>query len=259
MGLCGQTNETRILVLGNTADIPAGSSFFPALRQLLLDSDRPVRLILAGDLIENCSAGEPNAENLPSLFRAIEGIEHVEVTVIPGDRDWSRSGKDGYDCARELEEIIEKEGPDNMHWPIDGACPGPEITEVAPDIMLININTQWWNHPHRKPMPADASCEFVAPGVILEEIRDAIEENLDKYVLVAGHFPPVSLGAYGGRFPLSDHLLPPVIGSFKVAYRQNIGSSMDLSNEHFEFFAAELRAMAMEYKGLVFLSGHEHN
>ena len=254
-----QSDHTRVFVIGNTADIPAGSPFFSAFRQMMEESKHPIQLILTGDVVKGCQDGNPNAENLKDLFAMVAGLSQVEVTVLPGDRDWDRSGPNGYDCARELEKIIEKEGPDNMHWPIDRACPGPEIKDLTQDIILIALNTQWWNHPHRKPTPADASCDVASPGVILEEINDAIEENLDKYILVAGHFPPFSLGEYGGRFPLSAHLFPPLIGSFRVAYHQNIGSSMDLNNEHFSFFSGELRKMAIEYEGLVFLSGHDHN
>ena len=94
------------MVLGNTADIPAQSSFFPAFRQLLEDSSRPVHLILTGDLIDDCASGEPVIENLDALFKAVGELDHVEVTVLPGDRDWSRSGPDGYDCALELEKAV---------------------------------------------------------------------------------------------------------------------------------------------------------
>lgn len=251
--------QTRVLVLGNTADIPSGSSFFFRFREFLAASDQPIQLILSGDLINGCQNGQPVDDNLNDLFQALSGLEKVEATIVPGDRDWDRSGSGGYDCALALEALVKEKGAENIHWSIDDACPGPEVKELAPDIVLITLNTQWWNHPYRKPEAADAICDFITPDVILEEIRDAIEENLDKYVLVAGHFPPISLGKYGGRFPLSAHLFPPIIGSFQVSYRQNIGSSMDLSNEKFDFFSRQLQEIAGEYEGLVFISGHDAN
>jgi len=125
--------------------------------------------------------------------------------------------------------------------------------------VLIAINTQWWNHPYKKPSPVDTECKITTEDDFLEELEDLIEDNEDKNVLIAGHYPFISMGEYGGRFPLIKHIFPPVIGSFLIAYRQNIGTVKDISNLGFYPFSQKLRAILSNHQSLIFLSGHEHN
>ncbi len=68
-----------------------------------------------------------------------------------------------------------------------------------------------------------------------------------------GTFPIISSGEYGGATTLKQHIFPltdaspglwiplPIIGSLYPAYRQNIGSHMDIINEHYDEFNSELK------------------
>ena len=250
----------RFWLLGNTADVKADSDFFDHFRKSLERQQEPVHVLVNGDLIKSCGSDEtPPKMPVERLLNSVQGLDHVTVTIIPGDRDWNNSGKGGLECVEELRDLVESYDLDNVHWPIKKGCPGPEVIEINPDLVLITINTQWWNHPHRKPIAADADCDVVAIYDVLEELEDAIEENKNRNILIAGHFPPFSFGRYGGRFPLTDHLLPPVIGSIKVAYRQHVGTLKDISNPNYREMAERIRVLAKEHTGLVFLSGHELN
>ena len=64
-------------------------------------------------------------------------------------------------------------------------------------------------------------------------------------------------------FPLTDARpglwVPlPVVGSFYPAYRQNIGSSMDIGNAHYEEFNRGIKNIFRDHPGLVYVSGHEY-
>ena len=254
------TAAQRLWLLGNTADIKADSDFFDHFRKALEDQNDPVHVLVNGDLIKNCGPDRvPPKIPVEKLLKTVEGLGHVEMTILPGDRDWNNSGKGGLQCVESLRKLVNSYDLENVHWPIEKGCPGPVVTDINPSLVLININTQWWNHPHRKPIPADADCKVVAIYDVLEELEDAIEENKDRNILVAGHFPPFSMGRYGGRFPLKDHFLPPVIGSIKVAYRQHVGTQKDIVNPNFREIAGTLLTLAKEYTGLIFLSSHEPN
>lgn len=250
----------RIWLLANTADIKKDTTFFKDFRMALQASEEPVEVLINGDLIRKCT-GEDEVPKLPvdQLLKSVAGLAHVSMTILPGDRDWNNSRKGGLDCVKGLEDLVKSYELENVKWPIENGCPGPEKIDISPDILLVTINTQWWNHPHRKPIPADAACDVVATYDIMEELEDAISENQDRNVLIAGHFPPFSLGRYGGRFPLLDHFLPPFIGSINVAFRQHVGTARDITNPKFRDMAARLRTLGKEYDGMVFIGGQERN
>lgn len=249
----------RIWLIGNTADIQNDSDFFTHFRKNLENTVEPVHIIVNGDLIKSCKGGEVPKLPVDMLLKSVAGLDQVSMTIIPGDRDWNNSGKGGLDCVEELRDLVDSYDMDNVEWAIKKGCPGPELIEISPEILLVTINTQWWNHPFRKPIPADTDCDVVAIYDVLEELEDAVEGNRDRNVLIAGHFPPFSLGRYGGRFPFKDHFLPPIIGSVNVAYRQHVGNHRDISNRNFREMASRLLNMALEHEGLVFVSGHEPN
>jgi len=68
-----------------------------------------------------------------------------------------------------------------------------------------------------------------------------------------------SLGNYGGRFPVSTHLLPPIFGSALVGFHQNVGTSKDIRNAQFEAFRHKLDGVMLNYSSVVFASAHELN
>lgn len=249
----------HIWLLGNTADIPPGSPYWGQLRQELERAAEPVYLLIAGDIVPDCDGKHPPEALVKALLDLARGLEGIQVGLLPGDRDWADSGPDGWDCVREMEEYVLKNAPPNVDWLIDDGCPGPDMVEIGDNILLLALNTQWWNHPFRKPIPADAVCDEIVEAAIHEEIEDAIKENQERNLLITGHFPPYSLGKYGGFFPLSTHLLPPVAGGIYAVFHENVGSVRDISNERFEKLAGYLLGLAREYENIVFLSGHEAN
>lgn len=255
-----QAQPTQHLwLLGNTADIPPGSPYWSQLRQELEQATKPVYLLIAGDIIPDCNGKEPPEAPIEALLGLARGLEGVQMGMLPGDRDWANSGADGWDCVRAMEKYVQQRAPKNVDWLIGDGCPGPEMVEIGDNILLLALNTQWWNHPHRRPIPADAVCEEIVEAAIREEIEDAIKENQKRNVVLAGHFPPYSLGKYGGFFPLSAHLLPPVAGGIYAAFHENVGSSRDIANERFEKLSDYLLGLAREYENILFLSGHEPN
>ncbi|MCO6490096.1 MAG: BamA/TamA family outer membrane protein [Phaeodactylibacter sp.] len=249
----------HLWLLGNPADIPPGHAYWGQLRQELEQAGEPVYLLVAGDIVPDCDGKQPPEAPVDALLGLVRGLDGVQMGILPGDRDWANSGPEGWDCIRALEEYVQKHAPENADWLIDNGCPGPDMVEIGDNILLLALNTQWWNHPYRKPIPADAVCDEIVEAAIHEEIEDAIKENQERNVVLAGHFPPFSLGKYGGFFPLRTHLLPPVLGGIYAAYHENVGNARDISNERFEKLSEYLLGLGREYENVIFLSGHEAN
>lgn len=253
--------QERVINLGNAAD--AEPAFFAALQGYLQSSDHHTTVVLNGDFLLDGDAVLADSRDafstLEPLLELIQNTPMVDFYLLPGDRDWNQSRRQGWEVVRELEDFLEDQELDNLHWPVEKGCPGPEVKEISATTLLIMVNTQWWNHPFRKPLPADADCDFAEPAIILEEINDAIEENLDKNILIAGHYPLYSQGRYGGEYPLSDYLSPPIWGGIQTAYRQNVGRPEEIHNARFLPFRDAMVDMTYKHEGLIFLSGHEPN
>ncbi|MEL6833854.1 MAG: hypothetical protein AAFP77_12750 [Bacteroidota bacterium] len=258
-GLLGA--QERIVTLGNTAD--ASPTFFSALQGYLSSSQVSTTVLLTGDYVkdgQDILAKQADAFTpLTPLINLIQATPEVHYYLLPGDRDWDQSGRQGWAAVRALEDFLEELELENLHWSSPSGCPGPEMLELSSSTLVLLLNTQWWNHPFRKPLPADADCEFAEPAIILEELNDAVEENLDKNIIIAGHYPFASQGRYGGEFPVSDYLFPPLWGGIQTAYRQNIGRPEEIHNAQFAPFGKALTDLTYQHEGLLFLSSHEPN
>lgn len=264
----------RVFLTANTADISSNSNFIPAVGELLSKTNESFSLIINGDLITGKISDkneEKFSQNLKRLFSTFTQFDNGKIIVIPGDRDWANSGPDGWKNVRKLQKLIKNFNHSNVQWALKKGCPGPRLISLAPDISLVTINTQWWNHPYNKPGPADADCKISTTNDFKEELEDIIDDESGGNLLIAGHFPVISLGEYGGNFSARSHLFPlteindylylplPIIGSFYPSYRKNIGTAKDISNEYFENFRKLIGNIITYRQSLIYLSGHEYN
>ncbi len=263
----------HVYPIGNLADFESGSPEVEALANLIELYEIPSALLFTGDITKSdlTDPGEraQDSTRLVSILQALQSEYTKHIVFIPGDRDWDYSGKKGWANAKILEKIIESLPFKNLKWTPGKGCPGPKEVEVGANLILVAFNTQYWNHPHDKPTPVDAMCKISSQADFLEELEDIIGETRNKNILLAGHFPINSSGEYGGRMSLKKHVFPltdlepnlwiplPVVGSFYPAWRQNIGSPMDIINEQYEEFNRSLKILTRDHPGLICISGHE--
>lgn len=261
--ILAQGGAHRIYLLGNAADIPADATFTRHLIDELRASEKPFTLLLNGDLTQ---PGADPEQPLPAdspVLRILEAVEDMslgQVIILPGDRDWNDSRKAGLKQAIGLEKQIKRMDLERTIWPIKRGCPGPKRIELSENLVMIAMNTQWWNHPFDKPRPSDAECKTITESGFFEEVEDLVEENKYRNIVLAGHYPIRSNGNYGGRFSVAQRLAPlPIIGSFKTAFHAHIGGRRDISNANYSRFVNVIQKMMFDHEGLIYLSGHEHN
>ena len=249
----------HVFLTGNTVDLTPNSSFYQDLRDLMVHKKEPFSFIINGDLI-SASMSAKDSLNLSMLVKTIEGINNGNMIIVPGDRDWADSKKNGWKQVLKLERLIESFEIANVKWVPPGGCPGPELIELNSYLNLIVINTQWWNHPYDKPQPIDGVCHIASEGLFLEELNNLIATSKDKNLLIAGHFPLFSIGHYGGQFPFKRHLFPvPVLGSMICAFHKNVGNSKDICNANYDIFRKRLFGVLADQRSLIYASGHERN
>lgn len=259
-----------VYLIGNTATRDINKSHFSWLKVHLQSEKNSFLLIHLGDILQQGQLNDPSGE-IDYFFDLIEGCSKGRILFTPGDKDWNNSGRDGLRTVKKLEKRIEsRRGGSNIFLPSRG-CPGPEIIDLSPRLRIIAINTQWWLHPYDIPEAPDADCKNLTREEFIESLEEAIEESFGRNILIVGHHPIISAGVYGGHMTLQKHLFPfadlkpgnripiPVLGSFYAAYRQNVGTVRDMSNENYQEMIDKISDIFYMNPGLLYASAHDYN
>ncbi len=194
-----------------------------------------------------------------------------EIVFIPGNHDWDRHGKDGWKHVKRQEDYIQDYlDRGNVFMPNDG-CPGPELVKLAPGLVMIVIDTQWWIHRFERPVGEKDGCDVRSTQEFMVAFQDLLKKYRNQNVIVAGHHPLFSNGHHGGHFSMREHLFPlreindnayvplPVLGSIYPWYRKFLGHPQDITHPRYQEMKQQLFAAMNEYDNVIYVAGHEHN
>lgn len=250
--------DVKVVFTGNTATLSDERQWQGVLEQYMGQTAEPVLWVFNGDIFANFSE-EQIASWQSSAINLLSRFPQLQILVNQGDLDWADSGVDGWKRILAIDSQLKARRHERLHIYFKQGCPGPWTLSFSKNLEVVIINSQWWNHPYEKPTPATGQCEVADTGVFIEELEGILDAVENKNVLVLSHFPLASVGSYGGRFPLSTYVFPPVVGSALAGFHQNVGTSRDLSNENFSAFRYKLAGILQNYSSLVLASAHEHN
>lgn len=194
-----------------------------------------------------------------------------KVIFISGNHDWNKGKDDGFDYVVRQEKYVEKLfGGENVYLPSNG-CPGPKEVPINDDLTIVAINTQWWIQRGFRPIGAKDGCAAGSEEEFFTLLEEIINRNINKKVLVVGHYPIYSYSLHGGKFKFKHHLFPftiyrkkamvplPLVGSLLPLYRKYIGAPEDLSHPRFRQLKKKLKAIFGNHPNLIYAAGHEHN
>jgi len=243
--LAEQSNEATVVVLGDNS-----------YQHGLLPFDHP--------------DSPQSAENLQVQFRALDNFEGP-VYFIPGNHDWTHWSKKGWEGIKREERYVEEHLNKGNSFLPDVGCPGPVVVEVTDDLVMVIIDTQWWLHEFEKPSGPEDSCIAATDAQFIAAVKNVIEENNDKEILIVGHHPLVSNGEHGGYYSIKDHIFPltakwhnlyiplPVLGSIYPLYRKHISSIQDIGHPRYQLLVESLQEQFSKHDNLIYAAGHEHN
>ncbi|WP_282039448.1 metallophosphoesterase [Saccharicrinis aurantiacus] len=194
-----------------------------------------------------------------------------DAIFIPGNHDWDRYGEKGLKAIKRQEKYVtEYLGSKKSFLPKNG-CPGPEVVKLAPGLVMIVIDTQWWVHRFERSTGLEDNCDCRNEEELMVLLKDKLKKYRNHHIIVAAHHPLYSNGEHGGHFTAKDHLFPlthaapnayiplPVIGSIYPYYRKYIGHSQDIPNPVYQDMVNQLTKALYEYDNVVYIAGHEHN
>jgi hypothetical protein len=191
--------------------------------------------------------------------------------LVPGNHDWDRQGKDGWNAIRRQDSLVRQLGGNDVRLLPHGGCPGPEVVDVGAHIRLIALDSQWWLHGGEKPYGSSSPCATRTEREVSDSLLGALRDKGSRQAIVLEHHPLRSGGEHGGSFTLGDHIFPlrnikswlwiplPIIGSLYPLARQHGISNQDLSGRKYGAMARALEAVFARYPPLVVASGHDHD
>jgi hypothetical protein len=190
---------------------------------------------------------------------------------VPGNHDWDRQGKDGWNAIRRQDSLVRELGGDHVQLLPHGGCPGPEVVDLGRHIRLIALDSQWWLHNDDKPYGPGSPCPTRTEQDVTDSLRGALRDRGARQAIVLDHHPLRSGGEHGGAFTLADHIFPlrnlkswlwiplPLIGSLYPLARQHGITNQDLSGRKYGEMVRALEAVFARYPPLVVASGHDHD
>jgi hypothetical protein len=266
-----------VFLIGDAGDAAGAREVLELLRQQLQQAGQQSTVVFLGDnlfpegLPAEEEAGRPAAEKqLLASLDALEGYPG-KVVFTPGDRDWQRGKRNGWQYVRNQQQFIEGHlGREGVFIPGDG-CSGPVEVPLAEDLLLVVLNLQWWLHPWDKP-GEESACEIKDGYAAAAQLEDILERNRHKQIIVADHHPLYSRGPYGGYATWREHLFPlttlspalylplPGVGSLYTLYRRTLGGSVqNLNHPRYRALRHVVNGLLRQHPGLIYASGHDHS
>jgi hypothetical protein len=195
----------------------------------------------------------------------------VKGYFVPGNHDWARHRKDGWQAIRRQQAFVDSAGGGTVLLLPGGGCPGPSVVDLGRRVRLILLDTQWWLHHGPKPLNPDSDCLADSEQEVVDSLHAAVTGAGGRLVVVVAHHPFASGGEHGGHFTWHDHLFPlrtlvpwlwiplPWIGSLYPAARREGISSQDIPSTAYQRLIADLRRAFTGAEPALYAAGHEHN
>ena len=253
----------------------------PVLHELALQSDslRPVRqfVVFLGDNVYPRGIppqGHPaRADAERRLAAQVLAIRKggAQGLLIPGNHDWDRQGRDGWNAIRRQDTLVRRFGGPDVRLAPSGGCPGPDVVDLGTHVRLIALDTEWWLHNDVKPLGDASPCPTKTYEEVEDSLAGALRDKGERHAVVLTHHPLRSGGIHGGSFTLGDHIFPlrnfkrwlwvplPFIGSLYPFARQMGISNQDVFGGKYRQMRSALERAFQKTPPLVVASGHDHD
>lgn len=214
------------------------------------------------DINEDPDAYKTAKHRLDMQLQSLKNFKGSPI-FIPGNHDWYSNGLEGLE--RQEKYIEKKLNNKDVFYPKNG-CPLDKIN-VADDIVIITIDTEWFLTDWDKHPTINKDCEIKSREKFFEELEGLIKKNASKTTLIALHHPMFSYGVHGGQHTVREQLYPskngiplPVLGTVANVLRKTSGVSFeDMNNKHYRKLKGRLVTLAQYSEKVILVSGHEHS
>ena len=267
--------QARIILIGDAGELTNGRHPVVSGVRSTIPMDKKTTIIYLGDNLYKVGLPDDvvpgfNLAKAPldSQIVIAKGTD-TKVYFIPGNHDWNNGGPHGWETIQREQDYINILGDKNIFFlPKDG-CPGPELVNITPDVVMIIMDSQWWLHPYDKP-GIESDCPYKTKTEVLTQLDDLLSRNSKKLVIFALHHTLRSYGIHGGYFRLKQHIFPfteyfpkmyiplPLIGSIYPITRGIFGTSEDMKHPAYASMIADIDPVIRKHENVIYVAGHEH-
>jgi hypothetical protein len=269
--------DTRLFLIGD-AGIPFGRDpVLEALSRDIIRNSTVSLVVFLGDNIypqglpvESDPQRRESERRLQAQMEVARSIG-VRAIFVPGNHDWARSGRDGWEAILRMGRYLAERGGGTISMLPEGGCPGPSVVDVGQTLRLLMLDTEWWLREGPKPCDPDSSCPADSPQEVVAALADAIAKRGGRQVVALAHHPLISGGTHGGHFGIEHHLFPfreykrwlwipyPVLGSAYPLARKAGIYSQDLPSAPYTKMRNAFESAFVKDPPLAYAAGHEHN
>jgi Omp85 superfamily domain/Calcineurin-like phosphoesterase len=266
----------RIVLIGDAGEIKGNQQ--PAVVAALAAGHLTAQstVVFLGDNIYPAGLPDKDAKGYDKYKAILEAQlraarqSPAQVYFIPGNHDWAKGRGNGAEVALNQQRYIDSAQLPNAHFIPANGCPGPEETPLAPGVVLVTINSQWWLQGSGKPGPSSA-CDCKTGDEVAARLKDIAYRHRNSIIILTSHHPFRTYGPHGGYFTLKQHIFPftdanpyawvplPVIGSIYPIARSVFGNVQDVQHPAYKKMIAQVTEALQQHPAVYFVHGHDHN
>ena len=267
----------RIFLVGDAGEFYHGKHAVCSwLKQNVDWNDSSNTIVYLGDNIYPLgmpSEGSKNYTTAKSIIDTQISLvkdKNAKAFFVPGNHDWKKGRIGGLQQLQNAQQYIESLQLDNVQQLPTNGCPGPVEVRLSDNVILVCMDSEWWLQKSDQRPGIESDCDFKNEDQVIEALKDIINSNSDKLIILAMHHPFHTYGEHGGYFTIKQHIFPltdlkpglyiplPVIGSVYPIARGVFGSVQDVKNPLYKNFIEKTEELMKGHTNVVQVAGHEH-
>jgi len=232
------------------------------VKQSVSENDTSHAIVIFGNASKssNSKKNETEEKKNPELVSYLSK-DKGKIIFIPDPDMISKS-------ANEIKNQLEKnlEGR-NVFIPEPG-CLGMDEIFLTNDLVAIPIHAILRDDEN---ILKKHGCDIDDQAELVDEVKDFVDNNQRKNILMLAFYPVLNLGNHGGHFAWRQHLFPltdlkknlyiplPIIGSVYYLLRSGFGFKNDQAYPPYKTYRRQMAKALTDYNNVVYASGQEHN
>lgn len=262
----------RVILIGDAGEMNTGQ-----LQSLKSAANHVIKgkttTLFLGDNIYPTGMGLPGDRNVEETEQILKSqfepmrANGAAVYFIPGNHDWDKSGPNGLAKIQAQGEFLASFNDPLLKLIPENGCPNPVAINLTDKLTVIAYDSEWWLFPYDKTNP---DCECNTRDQVTMRMRELLDQNKGKMIILASHHPFQSYGVHGGYYTFKNHLFPltslnknlyiplPVIGSLYPFLRTTFVNPEDMGHPLYKEMIEKVNGVFGDIPNVVYAAGHEH-
>jgi len=223
-------------------------------------NDTSHAIVIFGKAIETKSKKDGDTEKKKSVIETLNN-DKGKIIFIP-DPDLKIKK------ATEIKSQIEKDLTGRQVFIPDPGCMSKDELFLTNDLVAIPVQSILRDE---EDILKKHGCETDDQVELVDEVKDFVDNNQRKNILMLAYYPMLNLGNHGGHFAWRQHLFPftdlnknlyiplPIVGSIYYLLRSGLGFNNDQAYPSYKSYRRKMARALSEYNNVIYASGLEHN